>query len=170
MCLRSTWQKSSTASAARGSVAGLEQGLHVRRRARHAEETGFAVDEVLDRRGVVSLVRQEMHEDARVEVAAPRAHHQAAGGREAHGRVHGTPVAYGRQARAIAEVRNDGPAERRGAQRGEDVLVGEPMEPAALDAPGRQRARQRQAVSGVSSAAKMPFPSATNVLAVPSMS
>src|SRR5947199_222300 len=74
--------------------AGLEERLHIGCRARHAEEAGLVVDEAFDRAGIESLVREQVHEHAGVEVAAPRTHHEAARRREAHGRIDGKPVAH----------------------------------------------------------------------------
>ena len=104
------------------------------------------VDEAFDRAGVESLVREQVHQHAGVEVAAPRAHHEAARRREAHRRVDGKPVAHGSEAGAVAQVRDDRAAERSGADGGDDVLVRQAVEPVALDALRSECPWQRQAL------------------------
>ena len=78
--------------------------------------------------------RQQVHEHAGVEVAGAGAHHDAAGRREAHRRVDRAAVADGAQAGAAAEVGDHGPAEPVGADRLDDVLVGQAVEAVAAHA------------------------------------
>ena len=66
--------------------------------------------------------------EPRIDVAEPRSHHEAAGRREAHGRVDRPPVAHGRHARAVAQVREHRAPERRRAHLGDDVLVRQTVE------------------------------------------
>src|SRR5439155_22201988 len=68
-----------------------EQDLHVSTNAGHAEKAGLVIDEAFERRHVVAFVRQKMDEDAGIQIAAPRAHHEAAARRESHRRVDGAP-------------------------------------------------------------------------------
>src|SRR5215208_7738569 len=65
----------------------VQQVSHVRARPRDAEQSGLLVEEIAHfGRGHAPLLQQkEWH--ARVEVAAPRTHHEPAGRAEAHGRV-----------------------------------------------------------------------------------
>src|SRR6185436_17659445 len=82
---------------------------------------------------VVSFVREQMHQNAGIEVAAPRAHHEAARRGEAHRRIDRESVAYCREARAVSQVRDDRAAEGRWTDGRHHVLVRQAVETVALD-------------------------------------
>ena len=104
-------------------------------RARDAEQPGLLVDQAAQGGGVEPAGLEQVEQHARIEIAAPRAHHQAAGRREPHGRVDANAVVHGGHARPVAEVRDDHPAVGRvaveRAQLLQDVLVGEAVEAVA---------------------------------------
>ena len=78
---------------------------------------GLLVDQLLDRAGVhVQLVHQVEH-DARIEVAAARAHRQSVGGGEAHRARDAATARHRAHAGAVAEVQHDGLARRPRAHR-----------------------------------------------------
>ena len=96
------------------------------------------------RAGVVAPLAQQVHGHAGVEVAAAGAHDQSARRREAHRRVDRLPVMHGDHAGAVAEVRDDGAAELRCADRIDDVLVRQAMEAVPPHARFPEGGRQRQ--------------------------
>ena len=130
-----------------------EQHLHVRADAGHAEKAGLVIDEACERRHVVAFVRQEMDEDAGIEIAAARAHHEAAARRESHRRVDGTTVTHRRHAGAVAEVRDHRAAERRCPDGRDDVLVRQAVEAVAPDTLRPEQVRERQALRHLGHAA-----------------
>src|SRR5437773_10096415 len=125
------------------TLADGQQRLHVRADSGNAEEAGLVIDEALERRDIVALVGEEVDKHARVEVPAPRAHHEAAGRRESHRRIDGDAIAYRGHARAVAEMRDDRAAERRRADRRDHVLVRQAVEAVAPDPLRPERARER---------------------------
>ena len=101
---------------------------------------------MLERARDRSPCSQQVDDHAGVEVAGARAHHEPAGRGEAHGGVDAAARRCTRDhARAVAEVRDDRPAERARAERADDVLVRQPVEAVAAHARSRA-ARQRQAL------------------------
>src|SRR5260370_31228742 len=60
-----------------------QQGLHVRRGRRDAEEARLFVEEMLKLRCAVALLTHQIEKDARVEISAARAHHDATERRDA---------------------------------------------------------------------------------------
>jgi hypothetical protein len=90
----------------------IDERLHVGRRPGDAEETRLVIDEPLERGRIMSLVGEKMDEHAGIEVARARAHHDAAGRREAHRRVDRRAVAHGRQAAACRGARDGARASR----------------------------------------------------------
>src|SRR5215212_1329163 len=124
----------------------VQQVSHVRARPRDAEEAGLLVEEIAHLgRGQAPLLQQkEWH--ARVEVAAPRAHHEPAGRGKPHGRVDADAAPDGGHARPVAEVRDDdalcGRPGLQTAQLLHYVLVGEAVEAVADDALLREPTRK----------------------------
>src|SRR5918998_1872654 len=88
-----------------------------------------------------------MDEHARVEVAAPRTHHEPAGRGEAHRSVEADATPHGCKACTVAQMRDDDAAiglrRVRGAQLLHDVLAGKAVETVAEDASLGKAARQR---------------------------
>jgi hypothetical protein len=96
---------------------------------------------------------QEVHEDARVEIARARAHDEAARGREPHRRVDRAPVLHRGHARPVAEMREHGAAERRRSDGLDDVLVRKAVEAVASYACVEEVARQGEALGDLRQAA-----------------
>jgi hypothetical protein len=67
----------------------LQELAHVRGGSRNAEQAGFPLDESRDALGRPAALREQVEQDARVEVAAARAHHDPARRRQAHRRIDG---------------------------------------------------------------------------------
>src|SRR5712692_10718479 len=104
------------------------------------------VYQALEALRVVALFFEEIEEDAGVEVAAARAHHEASSRRESHGGVERPSVAYRRHARAVAQVGDDDTRGRRAGKRLHDVFERDTVKAEAADSLVPQRARQREAL------------------------
>ena len=87
-----------------------EQIADIRTAAGDADQPGTLVHQVVDRGGRAPLFHQQVDKHAGIEVSAPRAHHQAAGGRESHRGIDADTAADGRHAGAVAQVGDDQPA------------------------------------------------------------
>ena len=86
--------------------ARVEQCFHVGAESGDAEQAGFQIHEITESRGVVAFLLEQIQHHAGIEIARPRAHHEAAGRGEAHRRVERTAVAHRSHARAVAEMRD----------------------------------------------------------------
>src|SRR5260370_30107060 len=104
------------------------------------------VYQALEALRVVALFFEEIEEDAGVEVAAARDHHEAAGRRESHGGVERPAVAYRRHARAVAKVGDDDARGCRAAEGLHDVFERDTVKAEAANSLVPQRARQREAL------------------------
>jgi hypothetical protein len=119
---------------------GLEEGSHVVAVTRYAEEAAVLVEKCGELRGRQLLFGHDVQQDGGIEVAAPRPHHQALEGCEAHRGVDRFRAPYRGDGAAVAEVAGDhaqalvvGAAEKsRKAARHE--AVGSPVEAIATDA------------------------------------
>src|SRR5215218_10930844 len=123
----------------------VQQVPHVRARPGDAEEASPLVQEIAHLGWGHAPLLQQKERHARVEVAAPRAHHEPAGRGKAHGRVDADAAPDGGYARTVAEMRDDeAPVVRLAvypAQLAHDVLVGEPVEAVTDDALLREPSR-----------------------------
>src|SRR5260370_39996660 len=104
------------------------------------------VYQALEALRVVALLLEEIEEDAGVEVATARAHHEAARRRESHRGVERPSVAYRRHARAVAQMRDDDARGCRVGKRLHDVFERDTVKAEAADSLVPQRARQREAL------------------------
>ena len=96
------------------------------------------VDQLLDRFNVHTLMLQQVQNDAGIERAGARSHGQAVDGGEPHGAGDAAAVLDRAHAGAVAEMGDDEPVPRppleHVGQNGNNVLVGQPVEPVAPDA------------------------------------
>src|SRR6266446_2560248 len=104
------------------------------------------VYQALEALRVVVLFFEEIEQDAGVEVAATRAHHEPSRRRESHRGVERPSVAYRRHARAIAQVGDDDARGRRAGKRLHNVFERDTVKAEAADSLVPQCARQREAL------------------------
>src|SRR5260370_25803132 len=102
---------------------------------------------MLKLRCAVALLTHQIEKDARVEIAAARAHHDATDGREAHRGVYGMSIPDGNQARAVSEMGDDRPRQGSRAEHADDVLVRESVKAVMPQLVAPERARERKALS-----------------------
>ena len=95
----------------------------------------------------VAMFAQKVEQNAWIEIARPRSHHQAAERAKTHRRIDRSPVPYRGEARAVTKVRDDHPAARAlGTKFVNDRFVREAVESVSAHALGPQLPRQRQAL------------------------
>ena len=94
----------------------------------------------------VAVMVHEVNDDAGIEIARARAHHEPAGRREPHRRIDRAPVLHRRHARPVAEVGDHRAPELRRAERLDDVLVREAVKAVAPHPRVEEIARQREAL------------------------
>src|SRR5260370_38988294 len=104
------------------------------------------VYQALEALRVVALFLEEIEEDAGIEIAAARAHHESSRRRESHRGVERPPVAYRRHARAVAQVGDDDTRGHRVAERLHDVFERDAEKTEAPDSVVPQRPPQREAL------------------------
>ena len=124
--------------------AAREERLHVCGHPGDAEQSRLVAHDALERLRILTGGEQ-VEEDARIEVAGARAHHDAARRREPHRRVVRRAVHHRGHARAVAEVRDDGAPQRLRAHGADHVFVRETVEAVATDPPRGEAARHREA-------------------------
>ena len=132
-------------------VVAREQVAHVVRYAGEALEAGLAVEQVGDFRGAHAPLRDQVEDDARVELAGAGAHRQAVERGEAHGAFDAAAFEKRAHRGAAAEMGDDDAAAcdfwRDLAQSFGDIFVGEAVEAVAAHALVVERARQGVAVA-----------------------
>ena len=88
-------------------VTALRRGqhlAHVAGNARHAEQSRFPVKRRLDLFHRQAVVPLDVQQDARIDRAGARGHHQPFQGREAHGGIDTAAAAHRRGGAAVAQV------------------------------------------------------------------
>lgn len=109
------------------------QAAHVAAEVGDARQPTLPVDQVLQPIGVQRQAAHQVGQHARVQVPTAAAHHQAAGGCQAHAGVHRLAYQHGSDAGAIAQVGNQQPARQRCPQLLHDGRTRQAMKPVALD-------------------------------------
>src|SRR6202035_6001701 len=110
------------------------QAPHVAANTRNPEESGSAIDELLEHDGVELLLTRQIDEDAGIEIAAARAHDDPAGRGQAHAGVDRfSPFDRG-DACAIAEMGDDQSVWQRVGKLVHDRFQGKAVKPVTLDA------------------------------------
>jgi len=108
-----------------------------------AEQAGAMVHQFFERGRAPALLAHEIDQHAGIEVAAARAHDQAAARRQAHAGVDRHPVAHRRDACAVAQMGDEQAARQAVGQLVNDRFARQAVEPVALDPLRAQLARKR---------------------------
>ncbi len=82
------------------------QDAHIARPAGDAEHPGLLVDQLLDLGRTIAARAHQVDQHARIDVAGPRTHDDAARWRQAHARIDRPTFTHRSDAGAVAEMRN----------------------------------------------------------------